>query len=91
MNPKLKPPEIERLKLKYYQLLSTSAFKSNLRRYIMAVNNEIGVVQPLKEIGEICRENKVFFHTDAAQAVGKGLHSSTSELNFRTFGTHRSR
>jgi hypothetical protein len=33
----------------------------------MAVNNEIGVVQPLAEIGRICREHKVFFHTDAAQ------------------------
>lgn len=38
---------------------------------IMAVNNEIGVIQPLEEIGKICRKHKVFFHTDSAQAVGK--------------------
>eukprot|EP01116_Phalansterium_solitarium_P008403 TRINITY_DN2226_c0_g2_i1.p1 TRINITY_DN2226_c0_g2~~TRINITY_DN2226_c0_g2_i1.p1 ORF type:complete len:503 (-),score=178.42 TRINITY_DN2226_c0_g2_i1:1256-2725(-) len=38
---------------------------------VMAVNNEIGVVQPLAEIGKICREKKVFFHTDAAQMLGK--------------------
>jgi len=38
---------------------------------VMAVNNEIGVSQPLAEIGAICRKSKVFFHTDAAQAVGK--------------------
>ncbi|KAF2397724.1 putative tRNA splicing protein [Trichodelitschia bisporula] len=38
---------------------------------IMAVNNEIGVVQPLHEIGRLCRSKKIFFHTDAAQAVGK--------------------
>ncbi|KAF2452925.1 pyridoxal phosphate-dependent transferase [Lineolata rhizophorae] len=38
---------------------------------IMTVNNEIGVVQPIEEIGKLCRSKKVFFHTDAAQAVGK--------------------
>ena len=40
---------------------------------IMAVNNEIGVIQPLAEIGEICHEQGVFFHTDAAQGFGKIL------------------
>ena len=38
---------------------------------VMAVNNEIGVIQPIEEIGKICREAGVFFHSDAAQAFGK--------------------
>ena len=38
---------------------------------IMAVNNEIGAIQPLREIGALCRKHGVFFHTDGAQAVGK--------------------
>ncbi|MSP89173.1 MAG: IscS subfamily cysteine desulfurase [Alphaproteobacteria bacterium] len=38
---------------------------------VMAVNNEIGVIQPMAEIGAICRARGAFFHTDCAQAVGK--------------------
>ncbi|NDF11261.1 MAG: IscS subfamily cysteine desulfurase [Proteobacteria bacterium] len=47
---------------------------------IMAVNNEIGVIQPLKEIGAICREKGAFFHTDAAQAFGK-IPLDVEEMN----------
>ena len=47
---------------------------------IMAINNEIGVIQPLKEIGAICREKNVFFHTDAAQSFGK-IPLDVEEMN----------
>eukprot|EP00736_Rhodelphis_marinus_P013605 Rmarinus@m.9486 len=47
---------------------------------VMMVNNEIGVIQPIKEIGAICRKKKTFFHTDAAQAVGK-IPIDVNEMN----------
>lgn len=47
---------------------------------VMHVNNEIGVVQPIAEIGRICRANKVFLHVDAAQSVGK-IPVDVNELN----------
>ncbi len=47
---------------------------------IMFANNEIGTIMPIKEIGEICRENKVIFHTDAVQAIGM-VEIDVNELN----------
>jgi cysteine desulfurase len=47
---------------------------------IMAANNEIGVLQPIAEIGRVARERGVLFHTDAAQAVGK-VPFSVEEIN----------
>ncbi len=51
--------------------LESAITEKTLMISIMAVHNEIGVIQPLKEIGAICRKNNIFFHSDCAQAVGK--------------------
>lgn len=57
---------------------------------IMAVNNEIGVIQPIEEIGKMCRENKVFFHTDAAQAVGKiPLDVNAMNIDLMSISSHK--
>ncbi len=53
------------------EVLKAAMTEKTLIVSIMAVNNEIGVIQPIKEIGALCRERKIFFHTDAAQAIGK--------------------
>lgn len=47
---------------------------------IMFANNEIGTIQPIKEIGAICREKRVWFHTDAVQAIGN-VDINVSEMN----------
>lgn len=66
-------------------LLDLNVLKENIRKDTLAVsamfvNNEIGVIQPIKEIGKMCRDNGVFFHTDAAQALGK-IPINVNDLN----------
>jgi cysteine desulfurase len=56
----------------------------------MLVNNEIGVIQPIPEIGEICRQKNIIFHCDAAQATGKiEIDLSKWKVDLMTFTAHK--
>ena len=57
---------------------------------VMFVNNEIGVVQPIAEIGEICREKGIIFHVDAAQATGKvDIDLDKLKVDLMSFSAHK--
>ncbi|MBC9071530.1 IscS subfamily cysteine desulfurase [Thauera sp. CAU 1555] len=57
---------------------------------VMFVNNEIGVIQPIAEIGELCREKGVVFHVDAAQATGKvDIDLSVLKVDLMSFSAHK--
>jgi cysteine desulfurase len=57
---------------------------------VMLVNNEIGVIQPIAEIGELCRKKGVIFHCDAAQATGKvHIDLETLKVDLMTFTAHK--
>jgi cysteine desulfurase len=76
-------------------LITVDQFKAALRKdtvlaSVMAVNNEIGVIQPLTELGEICRDNGTIFHVDAAQATGKmPIDLSRLKVDLMSFSAHK--
>jgi len=76
-------------------LLSIEKFKQALRAdtivvSVMSVNNEIGVVQPIAEIGEICRDKGIIFHVDSAQATGKMvLDLQALKVDLMSFSAHK--
>src|SRR6478736_9429663 len=57
---------------------------------VMLVNNEIGVIQPIDEIGELCRKKGIIFHCDAAQATGKTpIDLQKTKVDLMTFTAHK--
>uniref|UniRef100_UPI001C8FF502 IscS subfamily cysteine desulfurase n=1 Tax=Denitromonas halophila TaxID=1629404 RepID=UPI001C8FF502 len=76
-------------------LLNLDAFRAALRDdttvvSVMMVNNEVGVVQPIEEIGEICRERGIIFHVDAAQATGKvDIDLQKLKVDLMSFSAHK--
>ncbi|MCX9156532.1 IscS subfamily cysteine desulfurase [Niveibacterium sp. 24ML] len=76
-------------------LIDLDTFKAALRPdtivvSVMFVNNEIGVIQPIAEIGEICRERGIIFHVDAAQATGKvEIDLEKLKVDLMSFSAHK--
>jgi cysteine desulfurase len=57
---------------------------------VMLVNNEIGVIQPIDEIGELCRSKGIVFHCDAAQATGKvHIDLEKTKVDLMSFSAHK--
>ena len=76
-------------------LLDLDKFRAALRDdtvlvSIMHVNNEVGVIQDIAAIGEICRERKIIFHVDAAQSAGKvDIDLKTLKVDLMSFSAHK--
>lgn len=76
-------------------LVDLAKFKAAIRpdtvlASVMLVNNEIGVIQDIEAIGNICRENNVIFHADAAQATGKvKIDLETLPVDLMSFSAHK--
>ena len=70
--------------------LKTSFTDQTILVSIMAANNETGVLQPIEEIGKLCRERGILFHSDAVQALGKvPLDISKANLDLASLTAHK--
>ncbi|EKZ97168.1 MULTISPECIES: IscS subfamily cysteine desulfurase [Cupriavidus] len=87
--------EVTYLDVKDDGLIDMDVFKQAIRPdtilvSVMLVNNEIGVIQDVEQIGEICREKGIIFHCDAAQATGKvTIDLSTLKCDLMSFSAHK--
>ncbi|MDE3020711.1 MAG: IscS subfamily cysteine desulfurase [Pseudomonadota bacterium] len=87
--------EVTYLDVEENGLVSVDAFRSALRpdtilASVMLVNNEIGVIQPIYELGEICCQQGVLLHVDAAQATGKvEIDLQSLQVDLMSFSAHK--
>ena len=87
--------EVTYLDVKDDGLIDLDVFKAALRPdtilvSVMSVNNEIGVIQDIESIGEICREKGIIFHVDAAQATGKiEIDLQKLKVDLMSFSAHK--
>jgi cysteine desulfurase len=87
--------EVTYLEVREDGLLDLDAFRAALRPdtilvSVMFVNNEIGVIQDIPAIGEICRERGIIFHVDSAQATGKlEVDLSKLKVDLMSFSAHK--
>ncbi|WAI80858.1 MULTISPECIES: IscS subfamily cysteine desulfurase [Achromobacter] len=87
--------EVTYLNVKDDGLIDLDTFKAALRPdtvlvSVMMVNNEIGVVQDIETLGEICREKGIIFHVDAAQATGKvEIDLQKLKVDLMSFSAHK--
>ena len=87
--------EVSYLDVQENGLLDLEVFKAALRpdtvlASVMFVNNEVGVIQPIAEIGEICRGKGIIFHVDAAQATGKvAIDLAVLKVDLMSFSAHK--
>ena len=56
---------------------------------IMALNNELGTINPINSISEVCEKNNVIFHTDAVQLIGKRKIKLNNTINLLSIGAHK--
>ncbi|CAB3699011.1 MULTISPECIES: IscS subfamily cysteine desulfurase [Achromobacter] len=87
--------EVTYLNVKDNGLIDLDVFKAALRPdtvlvSVMMVNNEIGVIQDVETLGEICREKGIIFHVDAAQATGKvEIDLQKLKVDLMSFSAHK--
>lgn len=87
--------EVTRLKVDKYGLIDPSQVKKAIKKEtllvsIMHANNEIGTIEPIEEIGKICRESGVYFHSDAAQSFGKvAVDVNRMNVDLLTASSHK--